>query len=557
MASMRIGPKMVVLLGGIAVSLSLIGLYFVYVQEYAAMLRDLEEQGKVIQAQMEVTRAYIAKNYVGKLKRSPIGSEIVVAREHAANPLAIPFPATATREIGEALGERGVVWARLVSDTPMNPANAPRDTFEQEALAAIQAGADHYAKVEGTGKAMIYRQASADKATVEACVGCHTGSRLGDTLGILSISIPMEHVYAAMIDSVTRTGGLLVGVIFASLVLVYAFLQKFVLSPLHKITAISKDIATGDGDLTKRVPVATGDELGELANNFNQFIEKLQRSVQKVAAVTDRVASASVQLSATANEIARGADMQTQRMTQSASAVEEITLTAGEVAKNSQDAAHLAKETSQTAQSGHQVVSQTVLGMQRVSEAVGQSASIITALGQSSDQIGEIVRVIEDIADQTNLLALNAAIEAARAGEQGRGFAVVADEVRKLAERTTKATKEIGDMIRHIQQDTQRAVASMEEGTLKVSEGVEFANRTGEALTKIQDMVQQTASMIQHIAGAAEEQSMVTKQIASDLETVAQVSRDSASGSSESAKASQDLSMLATELQEIVRSFRV
>ncbi|MDT7041875.1 methyl-accepting chemotaxis protein [Candidatus Nitronereus thalassa] len=557
LADMKIGTKMVACLGAIAAVLSLVGLYFLYSQEEANMLRQLEERGKVIQAQVEVTRSYIAKNYVGKMKNSSAGSSIEVARDHANNPNAIPFPATATREIGEALGERNIFQSRLVSKTPLNPANKPKDSFETQALAAIAEGKDSYSVVEGSGGSMVFRRASADKATVEACTGCHAGTSVGDTLGVLSVSIPMADVNAAMLGSLQRTGGLLVGIIVTSLVMVYLLLHKFIIAPLGQLRNITKDIAAGEGDLTQRVPVAGRDELGELADNFNRFIEKLQRSIRRVGEVTDRVASASAQLSATADEMAKGADTQTQRVTQSASAVEEMTMTASEVARHSQEAAAIAQETTQTAQSGHSVVNETVAGMRQLSDAVGQSATIISALGSSSDQIGEIVRVIEDIADQTNLLALNAAIEAARAGEQGRGFAVVADEVRKLAERTTKATKEIGDMIRQIQKDTKSAVASMEEGTGKVTSGVELANKTGDALSRIQDMVQSTASMIQQIAGAAEEQSTVTRQIASDLETVAQVTRDSSSGSAESAKASHDLSMLATELQAIVGNFRV
>lgn len=557
LADMKIGTKMVVCLGAIATVLSLVGLYFLYSQEEANMLRQLEERGKVIQAQVEVTRSYIAKNYVGKMKKSSAGSSIVVARDHAANPDAIPFPATATREIGEALGERQIFQSRLVSDTPLNPANKPKDSFESQALAAIANGENSYSTIEGSGSDMVFRRASADKATVQACTGCHAGSSVGDTLGVLSVSIPMADVRTAMVDSMKRTGGLLVGVIVASLMMVYLLLHKFIMAPLGQLKTISQDLALGDGNLTKRVPVTGKDELGELAENFNQFIAKLQASISRVGEVTVRVASASAELSATADEMAKGADTQTQRMAQSASAVEEMTMTASEVARNSQEAANIAHETTETAQTGHAVVNETVAGMQQLSDSVGQSANIITALGKSSDQIGEIVRVIEDIADQTNLLALNAAIEAARAGEQGRGFAVVADEVRKLAERTTKATKEIGDMIRQIQKDTKSAVSSMEEGTGKVTSGVELANKTGEALTRIQDMVQNTASMIQQIAGAAEEQSTATRQIASDLETVAQVSRESSNGSSESAKASHDLNVLATELQTIVGNFRV
>ncbi|MFB3137488.1 MAG: methyl-accepting chemotaxis protein [Nitrospirales bacterium] len=349
----------------------------------------------------------------------------------------------------------------------------------------------------------------------------------------------------------------LAAVILTTLILVQWLVHKMIMVPLNKLTVLTKDIVQGEGDLTKRVAISSQDEIGQLGQLFNQFIDKLQHSIRKVGGVTDRVASASAQLSATADEMAKGVDIQTARMDQSASAVEEVTKTAGEVAGNSQEAAATAKKTSQTAQIGHKVVAETVAGMRQVADAVGQSSTIIGDLGKSSDQIGEIVRVIEDIADQTNLLALNAAIEAARAGEQGRGFAVVADEVRKLAERTTKATKEIGDMIRQIQTDTKNAVTSMEEGTRRATNGVDLVNKTDESFIKIQEMVTHSAGMIQQIAEAAERQSVSTRQIASDLEMVSQIGKETASGVSESAKSSHDLAGLANELQAIVSNFKV
>ncbi|GJL50907.1 methyl-accepting chemotaxis protein [Candidatus Nitrospira salsa] len=554
---MKIGMKLVLSLGCITMVLTFISLLFLYNQEESRLYALLEERSKMVQTQMEVTRAYIAKNYVGKMKKSSIGSEIMVVREHGVNPQAIPFPATATQEIGKALSEKGIFQSRLISDQPMNPANAPTDEFERKALEAVMAGADFFSSEEMLNGVLTYRRASADRASESACVNCHIDKQVGDVIGVLSVSMPMSQAYDDMKAAMIRTGGLLATILVICVAFVYVSIQKLVLTPLRSLTAISKDIAQGQGDLTKRVPIVSHDEIGELGRYFNLFIEKIQRSMGMVAEATSRIVSSATDLSATSEELSQSSEGQNSRMVQSTSAVEEMTMTASEVARNSTEAARLAKDTSETARTGHEVMVQTVAGMQHVSEAVGQSSNIIMTLGKSSDQIGEIVRVIEDIADQTNLLALNAAIEAARAGEQGRGFAVVADEVRKLAERTTKATKEIGDMIRQIQDDTKKAVASMEDGTQRVTGGVELANKTGEALETIQAMVDQTTQMIQQIADAAEEQSSATRQIASDLDAVAQSSKESTCGVSESAKASHDLSVLAMELQSLIGTFRI
>lgn len=311
------------------------------------------------------------------------------------------------------------------------------------------------------------------------------------------------------------------------------------------------------GDLRVRIPVTGQDEIAGLCSAMNRLLDNLENLFGRVAHVTYKVASASVELSATAGDISKGTNLLTTRAAQTAAAIEEMNATVSQVAENSGKAASLVQDTVSTAKEGGAVVSETIAGMQLLSEAVSNSASIIEALGKSSDQIGEIVCTIEDIADQTNLLALNAAIEAARAGEQGRGFAVVADEVRKLAERTTKATKEIGDMIRRNQQDTRGAVESMQKGTLRVTAGVHLANKTGEALAQIVQMVSLSADMIRQIAVASEEQSIAARQIAGDIENVANVTKESASGASESAKASHDLSQMAIELQTLVGTFQV
>ena len=557
MKGMTIGPKFILSISMAAFVAIGIGLFVLYQQEDDKMDTMLVGRAQVLSQQILIGRAYIATNYAAKIKKSKAGSEIQVLKDHAGNAEAIPIPATAVREMGEEATKSGMYSARLVSQNPMNATNSPKDNFENEAIRAIMAGAESYARRDDINGVPTFRRAVVDKATTAACLSCHTSNQVGDTLGMLSVALPMGPAIALSSKSMWQTGGLMGSVVVIIMAITYFLLRNIVLQPLAKMSDISRDIAKGEGDLTKRVPAEGNDEIAHMGKYFNEFIEKLQNMIKKVAHVTDKVASASVELSATAEEISKGTDTLTSRASQTAAAVEEMNATVGQVAQNSGKAASLAQDTVKTAQEGGTVVSSTISGMQQLSEAVSNSATIISDLGKSSDQIGEIVRTIEDIADQTNLLALNAAIEAARAGEQGRGFAVVADEVRKLAERTTKATKEIGDMIRQIQHDTRGAVDSMQQGTQKVTAGVDLVNKTGEALSQIVRMVSESADMIRQIAVASEEQSVATQQIASDIENVAKVTKESSSGAHESAKASQDLSQLAVELQGIVGGFKL
>jgi methyl-accepting chemotaxis protein len=260
---------------------------------------------------------------------------------------------------------------------------------------------------------------------------------------------------------------LLVGLILALLLAggISYVIARSVVNPIKMVNAALEDIAEGDGDLTKRLPVEGKDEVGQLCKIFNRFVDKLHDSIANVATTTASLAAASEQLSVNTAQLAKGGQEQAQQATQAAAAVEQMSATVTEMAKNAQGVASTAQQANQAAGQGNEVVVGSIAGMTRLAETVRASASRIQSLGKRSDEIGEIMKVIEDIADQTNLLALNAAIEVAPAGEQGRGFAVVADEVRKLAERTTKATKEIADTIRTIQSDTTMAVESMETGT--------------------------------------------------------------------------------------------
>jgi methyl-accepting chemotaxis protein len=255
--------------------------------------------------------------------------------------------------------------------------------------------------------------------------------------------------------------------------------------------------------------------------------------------------------------MAAGAQEQSAQTTEVASAIEQMTKTIFETTQNVTRASETAKTSGNIAHDGGKVVGDTINGMNRIADVVTQAAGMVKELGSSSDKIGEIVQVIDDIADQTNLLALNAAIEAARAGEQGRGFAVVADEVRKLAERTTKATKEIALMIKQIQKDTGNAVESMEKGTEEVNNGKLLTQKAEDALNQIIGSSKEVVENITQVAAASEEQSSAAEQISKNIESINSVTQESAAGTQQIARAAEDLNKLTDNLQNLVSKFKI
>lgn len=331
------------------------------------------------------------------------------------------------------------------------------------------------------------------------------------------------------------------------------WLERSIKKPVLQLAEGAERI--GSGDLTVALEYNIKDEIGQLYSAIGEMTERLHETIGGVLTSSRSVADASSQISSSTEEMAAGAQQQTSQASEVASAVEEMTKTIVENSRNASDTAVTAKQAKEAAEAGGKVVEETVAGMKRIAEVVNTSAETVKALGKSSDQIGEIIGVIDDIADQTNLLALNAAIEAARAGEQGRGFAVVADEVRKLAERTTKATKEIATMIKQIQADTQGAVVSMEEGTKKVGEGIALADKAGVSLKEIVGISQKVTDMITQIAAASEEQSSASEQISKNVEAISAVTGETAQGTQQIARAAEDLNRLTEELQGLVAKF--
>lgn len=325
--------------------------------------------------------------------------------------------------------------------------------------------------------------------------------------------------------------------------------------PLGGLVSLATTIATGD--LSREVTVTSADETGQLMATMKTMTENLRNMIGEVTTTSVQVTSAANELHTISESIAGGAEEVAVQSNTIATAGEEMSATSGDIAQNCQRAAEGAQRASQSASDGAAVVDRTVAVMGQIAEKVQATARTVANLGARSDQIGTIIGTIEDIADQTNLLALNAAIEAARAGEQGRGFAVVADEVRALAERTTRATREIGEMIKAIQSETKDAVGAMQQGVRQVESGTEEAARSGAALREILGQINEVAMQVSQIATAAEEQTATTSEISANMYKITEVVHQTSQGAGESAARAAQLSGYAADLQGLVHRFKL
>ena len=382
-------------------------------------------------------------------------------------------------------------------------------------------------------------------------LGRDTSAQLASLAAIEQQTISDSHALLVRIAVGTFVaGGLLMGMFTL-------MFRHVVRRPLDRIVDRLRDIAEGDGDLTQRVNADRSDELGRLGHWFNQFMDNLHAIIVDVAAASRELAGAGTQISASSEELSRGMQQQTRQIEQISSAVGEMSQSAQDISRQTLDMSGTARDTGDVAGQGGEVVGETIRSMHAIDEAVQASASSIRELSRRGEQIGTVIELINDIADQTNLLALNAAIEAARAGEHGRGFAVVADEVRKLADRTTSATDEIGESIRAIQTETGETVRRMEAGAEEVSGGVAKARSAGESLNQIVGQTHTVADLVQSVAAAAEQQAAACTEVSTSVESISAVAREADQATGAIAASATDLSRKAEMLKGLVERFRL
>ncbi len=375
----------------------------------------------------------------------------------------------------------------------------------------------------------------------------------GATIGALYVGVKQSEFLAQYDRLRLLIIGLALALVVAAVFVNRGFIHRLFV-PLNRMHDVLIN-AQESGDLTQRLDYLKKDEVGEMCHAFNDFIDKLNGILATISQSAEKLTASGGILSATSEMMASNSDHIASQTATVAVASEEMAATSNDVAQNCALAADASHRANESALTGSSVVQETIAVMNCISERVKESAQTVDGLGAQSDQIGEIVGTIEDIADQTNLLALNAAIEAARAGEQGRGFAVVADEVRALAERTTKATKEIGAMIKSIQQQTREAVSAMEDGVREVERGTSEAAKSGQALEDILEQINAVSMQVNQIATATEEQTGTTNEISHNIQQITEVFQGTAEVAKDSASAASELVDLAEELKRMVGRF--
>lgn len=433
---------------------------------------------------------------------------------------------------------------------------------------------------DAKGNVQIHRDTSKSKSSLSTLFGAQSGELLnksgfnlietdyeGQHVFVASMYIPsmnwfvisvvpVDEVFADL-DAVAKQMMVTTIVVAALFIFMGIFLANSIARPIREISTRFADLGKGDGDLSQRIEIKGRDEIGQLSEGFNGFIEKIHQSMKEVASTSHALQSAADGVSSKANTTYDNSQVQRDQTIQVVTAINQMGATISEIASNAATAADTASQASDNTQVGQDVVSKAKDAISRLALDIENTGQVVEQLASTTQEIGSILDVIRDISEQTNLLALNAAIEAARAGEQGRGFAVVADEVRNLASRTADSTEEIQKMINQLQSDAKDAVTAMEAGKSVTGEGVSASDEAVEVLVNISERIHDISDRNTQVATATEEQSTVVHTINQNIEEINAINEVTTGTAQELAAASAELKELSVRLDTMVGSFKL
>ncbi|UZE10717.1 methyl-accepting chemotaxis protein [Pseudomonas sp. B21-053] len=372
----------------------------------------------------------------------------------------------------------------------------------------------------------------------------------------IGLSVDKDKAFAML--SEFRTSAVIATVIAVAIIIaLLGMLIRILIQPLHVMTRAMEDIADGEGDLTKRLTIQNQDEFGVLGTAFNRFVERIHTSIREVSSATGQVNEVALRVVAASNSSMFNSDQQASRTNSVAAAINQLGAAAQEIARNAAQASNQASDARSLAEDGQQVVDRSIKAMNQLSSMLSASSTNIESLNSKTVNIGQILEVITSISQQTNLLALNAAIEAARAGEAGRGFAVVADEVRNLAHRTQESAQQVQTMIEELQVGARESVSTMSESQRHSQDSVEIANLAGERLNSVTLRIGEIDGMNQSVATATEEQTAVVESINVDITEINTLNQEGVENLQSTLRACSDLEQQAARLKQLVGSFRI
>jgi len=486
--------------------------------------------------QYKAIRAYYTQNVIKKI----ISSGIKPHYEHKDKTDIIPLPATFIHDLSKIFSEQNIITLKLYSPFPFpNRSDRNLDNFGQAAWDALSVDASKtFSRLDTIDGEQVVRVALSDTMSQQACVNCHNahpdtpkvGWTLNDLRGVLEVQVPIS----SQMDSAFSLNFTIAAIVIIALAitvgLLFFMFRRLVARRLHTVHWALQEIADGDGELSQRLVESPTDEVGLIAVSFNHFMAQLESTMGQINTQVQQLNSTTQTMALVTNKTQSNTAHQQEITDQVAQAMSDMMLATQEMASITASTAENTQQTHKKSEHGRQIIGQSMQSIDKLSTSMAQASTAVGNLETDSQNIGGVLDVIRGIADQTNLLALNAAIEAARAGEQGRGFAVVADEVRTLASRTQESTQEINRMIEQLQSGSKTAVASLEQGNHSIKNSQEKALETNEMIDDVGQAITDIQSQNLQIATATEEQACVSEEINQNVNRI----RDVATSTNES-----------------------